>query len=490
MTRNIRTLLMIAALWAVFLCPNNYSPRFIGIAQATVTSGTNTITYDGDGSTTEFSFPYLFYDEDHLVVTVDGTTKTITTDYTVSGEGESAGGTVTFLSAPADDTDIVIQRVVPYTQGTDFTNYDGYPAEVVEKALDLSAMMASQVGEYSDRTINVPVGTSLTSNDISGTIDGTARLLTISTSGPATALVSSLSESALDTVLASETNGDVLVYNGSDWVNNNAIASLITGSPAQGQVAYINASGDLANLAVGTSGMFLTTAGAGANPAWKDIGDYTDTTITASDKILFSDATASDALKQDTVQGILDLVTSSGAWTLLATATASSSSSLDFTSASVTIDDTYKEYALVLSSLKPGMDNASLLVRTSTDGGGTFDSGASDYRYAGISSNDGSTSPASAPKGSGDTFIQVNNSGIGSSTGEKISGVIYLHEPAAADYFLLDWHTTHINSTGQTETTVGSGVRATAANVDGIRLFMTSGNIASGTARLYGIQKQ
>ena len=45
------------------------------------------------------------------------------------------------------------------------------------------------------------------------------------------------------------------------------------------------------------------------------LAGLTDTTITASDAIIFSDATDSDALKEDTVQGILDLVSvNNGNW--------------------------------------------------------------------------------------------------------------------------------------------------------------------------------
>ena len=55
------------------------------------------------------------------------------------------------------------------------------------------------------------------------------------------------------------------------------------------------------------------------------IGDYSDVTITASDLIIYGDATDSNNTKRDTVQGILDLAssgfasmqvfTSSGTWT-------------------------------------------------------------------------------------------------------------------------------------------------------------------------------
>jgi hypothetical protein len=131
-------------------------------AYATLTTTSNTVTFEGDGSTTEFAYQRLFYDEDDLTVIVDGVTKTINTHYTVTGEGDEDGGTVTFLSAPADEALVVIQRVVDYEQETDFANFDGNPADVTEKQFDLAVMMAQQINEQLGRSVRIPAGESNT----------------------------------------------------------------------------------------------------------------------------------------------------------------------------------------------------------------------------------------------------------------------------------------------------------------------------------------
>jgi len=151
----------------------------------TVPTTTNVREYTGDNSTTEFSFPYLFYADSHLKVYLDGVLKTITTHYTVTGAENPAGGTVTFLTAPGTGVEVVIQRVVPLTQETDLENFDGNPADVTETQFDLLAMVDQQLSEQVARTISVPLGTTLTTNVISGTIDSTSRLITITTDGPA-----------------------------------------------------------------------------------------------------------------------------------------------------------------------------------------------------------------------------------------------------------------------------------------------------------------
>jgi hypothetical protein len=184
----------------------------------TVSTTANTITYTGNNSTTAFAFPYLFYAEGDLVVTLDGVVQTITTHYTVTGEGVGGGGTVTFVTAPGTGVEVIIQRIVSYVQSTDLENFDGNPADVTEKQLDLLAMMAQQLNEQNDRTIHVPIGTSLTSNDISGTIDTTERIMTMTTAGPAVKTLAEV-DTALDTIFTGLAAEDFLKYNGTNWIN-------------------------------------------------------------------------------------------------------------------------------------------------------------------------------------------------------------------------------------------------------------------------------
>ena len=158
----------------------------------TVTSTQNVVTYTGDGSTTAYAFPYIFYENSHLTVQVAGATQTLDTNYTVSGAGSPSGGTVTFTVAPANAAEIVIQRLVPYTQETDLENFDGNPADVTEKQFDLIVMQAQQLNAENSRLLLLPINNSVTDRVISGTIDGTTRLLTLSNDGPATSTLASV----------------------------------------------------------------------------------------------------------------------------------------------------------------------------------------------------------------------------------------------------------------------------------------------------------
>ena len=61
------------------------------------------------------------------------------------------------------------------------------------------------------------------------------------------------------------------------------------------------------------------------------IADYSDVTITASDLIMYGDATDSNNTKRDTVQGILDLVSVANDYEYVSVATGSGESDLSFT---------------------------------------------------------------------------------------------------------------------------------------------------------------
>jgi hypothetical protein len=127
-----------------------------------ITTTTNKQQYTANGSTTAFSFPYKFNANSHLVVVLTNlttgvsTTQEITTNYTVSGAGNPAGGTVTFVTAPTNGLRVTITREVPYTQEVDYQPDDDFPAEVHEAALDKLTMIGQQLNTEFDYAIKQP----------------------------------------------------------------------------------------------------------------------------------------------------------------------------------------------------------------------------------------------------------------------------------------------------------------------------------------------
>jgi len=128
----------------------------------TVSSSTNSASYSGNGSTTVFAYGFkIFNDSDLTVTLVNDTTgvetlQVLTTNYTVSGAGTNSGGNVTFVSAPASGVTVKIERVMPYTQTTAYTENDPFPAQAHEDALDKLTMLTQQAPTYDTGTF-VPV---------------------------------------------------------------------------------------------------------------------------------------------------------------------------------------------------------------------------------------------------------------------------------------------------------------------------------------------
>lgn len=122
----------------------------------TVQTNTNSIAYVGNGSTVHFDYDFLILDASHLKVYFGDVLQT--SGYVVSGVLSQTGGTVAFAVAPPSGTDITFTRDVPFLQLTDYQPYDAFPAESHERALDLLTMMAQQLKDASDRSMQYPVG--------------------------------------------------------------------------------------------------------------------------------------------------------------------------------------------------------------------------------------------------------------------------------------------------------------------------------------------
>jgi hypothetical protein len=114
------------------------------------------VTYSGNGATTDFSVPFPFLANAHIVVTrtlaAIETELTEGVDYTLTGAG-SPSGTVSMLVAPALGTGLVVQRVVPFTQETVFTSQGTFSATLHERAFDKVTMLAQQLQHSQDDDI-------------------------------------------------------------------------------------------------------------------------------------------------------------------------------------------------------------------------------------------------------------------------------------------------------------------------------------------------
>ena len=86
------------------------------------------VQYTGNAVTTAFPFPYTFFDDTDLLVSLDGVLQA--SGYSVTG-GSGASGTMTFSSAPASGVIVTIELSIPYTQLDDYVENQAFPANTL-----------------------------------------------------------------------------------------------------------------------------------------------------------------------------------------------------------------------------------------------------------------------------------------------------------------------------------------------------------------------
>ena len=157
----------------------------------TVSSTSTKDSYSGDDINTQFSYTFPIHSTAELQVIERSsagveTVKTLTTDYTIVDNG-SAGGTVTFGTAPATGVTVVLLRSTNLTQGVDYIANDAFPAETHEAALDKLTFQVQEVQEELDRAIKISRTSTITTSEITEpAADRASKVLSFDSSGDLT----------------------------------------------------------------------------------------------------------------------------------------------------------------------------------------------------------------------------------------------------------------------------------------------------------------
>jgi hypothetical protein len=164
--------------------------------------------------------------------------------------------------------------------------------------------------------------------------------------------------------------------------------------------------------------------------------------------------------------------------------TASSSATLDFTAC---FSSTYDEYAIVFLNIVPATNSVDPLLRFSTNGGSSYDS-SSIYDFAGHIANTASFS-ANVNPGAGQAQGKLFG-GMGNSSGTSLNGKATLFNPLSSTlYKALTWQLSVPTGTTELYNCSGSGRYRSTTAANAFRFYFSSGNIASGTIRVYGVVK-
>ena len=179
---------------------------------------------------------------------------------------------------------------------------------------------------------------------------------------------------------------------------------------------------------------------------------------------------------------------SGGALTLLSTQTASSSSTIDFTSG---IDSTYKEYIFKFYDIHPATDGTDFSFQvetgTNTDYNQTI---TSTYFRARHDEDDSGTQLVYATGNdlAQSTSFQIIAGDIGNDNDQSYSGTLHLFDPSNTTFvkhFMANGNESR-NDDRTANNFVAGYINDTTA-ITRIRFKMASGNIDSGTIKMYGV---
>jgi hypothetical protein len=192
----------------------------------TVPSTVSRAAYSGNGVTVNFSVPFNFFDDSDLyVVLVNNTTaaetvQALTTNYTVTG-GEGETGTLTMIVAPIAGVTLVIERNMPYTQEIDLEPNDPFPAEVTEEGFDRGVMLAQQNLLKINKSPKLPPTYDPDSGEIRLPLPENGKLLSgkADETGWENVAISDLALADIPTLITGATDGDILEFDGTNWIN-------------------------------------------------------------------------------------------------------------------------------------------------------------------------------------------------------------------------------------------------------------------------------
>ena len=172
---------------------------------------------------------------------------------------------------------------------------------------------------------------------------------------------------------------------------------------------------------------------------------------------------------------------------LLSEQTASSSSTISFTSG---IDSTYKEYIFKFFDIHAGTDNVNFTVGF-RDGSTDYDATKTTTYFYGYNT-EASGGGTLEYEASGDlaqgTGFQYLSSQMGTGNDECLVGTLHLFDPSSTTFVKHFMSTTNIYDRGDISVNLYvAGYCNVTAAIDGVQFKMSSGNIDAGTIKLYGV---
>ena len=192
--------------------------------------------------------------------------------------------------------------------------------------------------------------------------------------------------------------------------------------------------------------------------------------------------------------GAIDSGIVAGSMVLLKTLTASTSGTLSFVhgASSVIFDSTYKEYVFKFIDVHPNTDGADYTFNVSIDGGSNYNVTKTSTQFNARHSENNDTAASSYITGNDlaqGTGFQIIGDGVGAGNDESLVGTLQLFDPSSTTFvkhFIARINNYRTNDNSYDVFTAGYANTTSAVNA--IQFKFGSGNIDTGTIKMYGIK--
>lgn len=232
------------------------------------------ISYDGDGTTGPFAIPFYFLANGDIVVVrtqiSDGAEyeMILTTDYTLTGAGDEAGGELTLVATLSSAYRLSIINDPQAVQTVRYPRGDKFPAATHERALDRLTMLVQRLRDRIARALTLSDGDESADLTLPAVDTRVNKFFTWDSNGNPSVSEGTGTDSGLRADLASSNppGAALITFHGTDLnigIGDGTLANITVGveNIAIGPNAMLNAtSGDL-NVAIGYQSMQQSNEG-------------------------------------------------------------------------------------------------------------------------------------------------------------------------------------------------------------------------------------
>ena len=170
-----------------------------------------------------------------------------------------------------------------------------------------------------------------------------------------------------------------------------------------------------------------------------------------------------------------------GAWQLLSTVTASSSATVAFTG----LSSTYYAYKVTISAVVPATNATNFQLQVSSNNGVSYDSSSGNYTSMYVHVKD-VTAVYSVNNAAVNTAICLSNAFSNTGFANNLE-VLFVDPATSSNNNGISWFGKYDDSTDGSSLLIGAGSRLTTQVNNAIQFKFSSGNVASGVFKLYGI---